>query len=211
MSGSLQSEQRLTPEQGHEAMDRIAMLKGSIERTKTRIAELETSLKKSGVKISGLQKMVAGLKRTVEEKETLVAELTTRVDSLQTQVTGLATTVQENQDTIRTQRQEIGTVYYVIGTKHDLTTNGVLVAKGGVLGMGKTLKPSGTFNETLFTPIDTNDQDVVYIPSAKKAQVLSAQPVTSYALTAAGDGLELRILNPREFRMVKHLVIMTTT
>jgi len=199
----LRDERRLTPEQGREAMDRIAVLKGSVDRAKQHIAQLETNLKKTGVRAAGLQKLVNGLKQSVVEKEQLIAELTTQVDSLQTQVA-------VNLDTIRTQRQELGTVYYVIGTKRELTQSGVLVAKGGVLGMGKTLKPSGTFNESLFTPIDTNDQAVVFIPSAKKVQVLSAQPTSSYALLPSGDGIELRILDPHEFRMVKHLVIMTT-
>ncbi len=207
----LRDEQRLSPQQGREAMDRIALLKSSVDRAKQRIGTLEANLEKSGIRAGTLQKLVNGLKQSVADKEQRIAELTTRMDSLQTQVTGLSGEVAHNQDTIRSQRQELGMVYYVIGTKRELTQSGILVARGGVLGMGKTLKPSGTFNESLFTPIDTNDQQVVFIPSVKKVQVLSAQPVSSYALLPSGDGVELRILDPREFRMVKHLVIMTTT
>jgi len=207
--GGLQSEQRLTPSQGDEAMARIAVLKAGIERTKTRINQLESSLKKSGVKNKGLEKLVADLKQNVTEKEQLVTELSARVDSLTNEVSGLATQVQVTQDTVRTQRTELGTVYYVIGNKQDLTKQGILIAKGGVLGMGKTLRPTGNYNQALFTPLDTDNQDVVFIPSAKKAQVVSAQPPTSYSLTASGSGLELRILDPQAFRQVKHVVIVT--
>jgi len=130
--GSLQSEQRLTPSQGDEAMARIAVLKAGIERTKTRINQLESSLKKSGVKNRGLEKLVADLKQNVSDKEQIVTELSARVDSLTNEVSGLATQVQVTQDTVRTQRTELGTVYYVIGNKQDLTKQGILVAKGGV-------------------------------------------------------------------------------
>jgi len=88
--------------------------------------------------------------------------------------------------------------------------SGVVVAQGGVLGVGKTLKPSGQVNETAFTPLDTDQETVIRIP-ARKAQILSPQPLSSYSLTAAGkDMLELHILDPKEFRKVRHLVILMT-
>jgi hypothetical protein len=152
----------------------------------------------------------------VGEKEAQVAALTTRVDSLETAVTGLVAEVQQGQETISNQaqaiedkRRELGTVFVAIGTKKELTTNGVVVAEGGLLGIGKTLKPSPNVNENLFQAIDTDAQTTVRIPAAK-AQVISAQPLSSYQLAPAGEGLELRILDPREFRKVKHLVILTT-
>ena len=83
-----------------------------------------------------------------------------------------------------------------------------MASKGGVLGFGKTLEPSGTINESAFTPLDTDQQTVIRIPS-DKAQVLSAQPVSSYVIQPVGkDAVELRIVNPTEFRKVKHLVIL---
>src|SRR5438477_11755093 len=106
------------------------------------------------MKTAGSQGMIAGLKRNMADKQGQVAELTTRVDSLQTQVAGLQTTVQEAQDTIvakneaiEEKRRELGTIYYVIGTKKDLSSSGIIVAKGGVLGLGKTLQLAGRFDE----------------------------------------------------------------
>lgn len=216
--GGLQAEQKLTEAQGDEALNRIAVLKAGVERAKSRIQELEANLKKSGVKVAGLQKMIANLKLTVTEKEDAIGLLSVRVDSLQTSVNGLTAEVQQNQETIQTQaqniedkRKELGTIYYVIGNKKELTTSGVIAAQGGVLGMGKTLKPTGQIDESVFKALDTDAQTVVEIPSVKKAQVLSAQPVSSYQLTInQGGGAELRIIDPKEFRKIKHLVILTT-
>jgi predicted nucleic acid-binding Zn-ribbon protein len=202
------SEGQISAPSGQDALDRIALLRAGIERSKQRIHQLEGSLKKSGIKVAGLQKMVEGLKASVEEKEQLVASLTTQVDTLTTQVAGLTTTVEQNTTTIENNRREMATIYVAVGSKKELTENGIVEAKGGVLGVGKTLKPTGKFDEMSFTAVDTDQQTVVPIPAAK-AQVLSAQPPSSYELLPVSGKLELRILDPKEFRKVKQLVIVT--
>ena len=202
------SEQGISAPSGQDALDRIATLRASIVRSKERIRQLESSLKASGIKASGLQRMVANLKTSVAQKEQLVAELSGRVDTLTTQVAGLQTEVQQNVQTIEEKRREIATVYVAVGNKKDLTESGIVEAKGGVLGIGKTLKPTGQFNEMDFRAVDTDQQTVVSIP-AEKAIVVSAQPPSSYELRPVEGGLELHILQPDEFRKVKQLVIVT--
>jgi len=208
VSQDLQAEQRMGEPNRLEALDRIAVLNASIQRTKEKIRLLEANLKSNGVKMVGLERMVKGLKKNVVEKEAFIAQLTQQVDSLQTQVAGLEVTVQDGRDSIEDKRRELGTIYYVIGTKKDLATAGVIVAKGGVLGLGKTLLVSGNFDDSQFTPIDT-DQETTINATATKAQVLSPQPPSSYELKVEGNHVELRILDPKVFRTVKHLVIMT--
>lgn len=217
LSDQLRSEQKLTAPRQHEALERIAVLKAGLSRTRERIQLLENDLRRGGIRVAGLQKMIGDLKRSVNEKESLMAQLTGRVDSLQNQVTGLAAVVEASQDTIRTQeqnledkRRELGTVYYIIGTKRDLTNNGVVISKGGVLGLGKTLEPSGRVDQSLFTPLDTDQETVVRIPVDKpdKVQIVSAQPVTSYQLQLVDGKVELHIIDPKEFRKIKHLVIV---
>jgi peptidoglycan hydrolase CwlO-like protein len=205
-----------TPETLHDTvLSRIASLKSAIERTKVRIEELDARLAKSGTKITGLEKMIAGLRSNVAEKETHIAELSTQVDTLGVRVAGLTTQVETQQQDIEAKqaeiaqkREEIATVFYTIGTKKELTTAGVVASKGGVLGFGKTLKPSGQVNEAAFTPLDTDQENIIRIP-AEKAQVLSEQPVTSYVIQPVGEKMvELRIVNPQEFRKIKHVVIL---
>ncbi len=212
-----QAEHRLTQSQGDEILDRIAVLRAGIERSKVRIQQLDANLKRSGIKVAGLQKMIANLKKDVAAKEDQIASLTGRVDSLQTQVTGLTAQVQQGQDTIQAQaqniedkRRELGTIYYAIGSKTELAKSGLIVAKGGLLGIGKTLEPSRVMNDSAFTALDTDVETVVRIP-APKAQVITDQPASSYQLEPVGNQLELRILDSKEFRKNKHVVIMTRT
>jgi len=196
-------------------LSRIATLKASVERTKDRIEELDAKLKRGGVKIAGLERMIAGLRKSASEKEARIAALSTQVDTLQTQVVGLNTEVQSKQQDLDQKQQELtdkqhelATIFYTMGTKKELTKSGVIATKGGVLGFGKTPRPTGTVNESSFTPLDTDQETVIRIP-AQKAQVLTAQPVASYTIQPVSkDEVELRIVDPKEFRKVRHLIIL---
>jgi hypothetical protein len=203
----LDAEARLSESEGDRALERISVIKAGIERTKDRIQELDASLKARGVKIAGLEKMIGNLRKSVTDKEERVAVLTTQVDSLQTQVTGLVAKVDEQDVTIEEKRRALGTVYYVIGTKKELTESGAVIASGGVLGMGKTLEPSGHVSPAMLHPLDTDFQTVIRIPS-ERVEILTAQPVASYELQVVGGETELRILDPEAFRAVKHLIVM---
>jgi uncharacterized coiled-coil protein SlyX len=215
LAGDLLAEQRLRSPDGREALDRIAVLRAGILRSKAMIHELESRLHASGNRIAGLERMVARLKQTVSEKEEFVARLSTQVDSLQTRVVGLVTEVQQSQDTLRIREQtltekqrELATVFYVVGTRKDLTASGIVVAKGGLLGVGRTLLPSGQYSESMFVPLDT-DQQTVILTSSAKARVLSAQPPWSYQLKLVNGRMQLHILDPAEFRKIRRVVILT--
>ena len=68
--------------------------------------------------------------------------------------------------------------------------------------------PSGKVDEAACTVVDTDAQSVIPIPSPH-ARVLTPQPPGSYTLEPVNGQLELRILDAREFRKVRHLVIVT--
>lgn len=214
MTDKLKSEKDLNSPNGRDALDRIATLRESIQRNKERIRQLESAVNKSGIQMKGLRKMIASLKTSVNDKEAQVAELSTRVNDLSTQVSGLQTTVQQDQEQIaqkdqnlEERRKELATVYYVVGDKKQLKDQGVIDAKGGVLGLGKTITPSGNVATSLLTPIDTDQQTVIPI-EAPKARVITAQPATSYEMRLVDGKMELHILDPNEFRKVKQLVIV---
>lgn len=219
----LDAETSLSQDRGDAARARIAEIKAGIERARDRIATLESQLKESGVKVAGLEKMIRTLRATVAEKETMIVALNQRVDELQTEVAGLhgkvaerEQTIQAREATIQTQvarieesRRALGTIYYTIGTKDELKDSGTIVATGGILGLGKTLRPSGNIDPALFTPMDTDQETTLLIP-ADEVKVISDQPTASYTLELVGEQMELRITDPQAFRSVKHLIILTS-
>ncbi len=218
----LAQEQNLSKDQGEQTMARINEIKAGVERAKNRIADLEDKLKKSNTHVAGLEKLIKGLRATVVEREAQIAQLTTRVAELQTEVTGLKTEVATGQETIRVKeetiqqqtasledkRRHIGTIYYTVGTKKDLARAGLIESKGGVLGLGKTVRPTGATAGGAFTALDT-DQETVITIDAKKARVVTAQPAASYSMESDGTATTtLRITDREAFRAIKYVIIL---
>lgn len=211
--GSLATEQEMAGPDGRRALERIATLRASIERSRERIQLLESKLKSEGDRVGGLRRMVANLNRTLDDRQKTLEEMSARVEALQGQVGTLQTEVQQNHETIvakdaslEDRRRELATVYCLVGTKQELKQKGAVVASGGLLGMGKTLLPSGQAG--VGVPLDT-DVDTVVKTEAAKARVITAQPASSYELRLVDGRMELHILNPEEFRKVRQLVIVT--
>lgn len=211
---SLGAEQRIVPS-AEEALARIASLRASIDRARTRIQGLEDRMRASGQRLDGLDKLVARLKADLVEREGLVTSLTDQVDSLTQQVSGLSGSLQvtqakvvEQEASLEDRRRELATVWYVIGDRRTLLRDSLVVARGGVLGMGRTLAPSGRGESSLYRPLDTDHQSSIEFV-AQNARVLTPQTVSSYVLERVPGGMELRIVDSREFRKVRQLVIVT--
>jgi len=197
---------------------RITTLKSSIARTKERINQLDERLKHSGVRIAGMKRVIETLRKTASDREERIVALNQQVGTLRTTVTGLTFEIQGQQETLTKQQEELAakqrelaTIYYTMGNKKDLQRQGVVQPNGGILGVGKSLKVSGLFEEASFSRLNTDEENVIRIPAKKgKVQILSAQPPSSYSIQKVSkDMVELRILDRNEFRKVKHLVILT--
>jgi len=207
-SSNLGAEQRLSPTGESAALARIAELR-------ERIQSLESHLQQSDLHVASLDRMVKHLKTDLETKEQMVVRLGGQVDSLTTHVADLNSSVEQahamiaaQSDTLEQRRREMGTVYYAAGTKHDLMKGGIVIAKGGVLGLGKTLGTSNTANLAEFHEMNTNEESVIPL-TGTKAQVLTPQPAASYSIQSVNGKLELHILDAQAFRQVKRLVIVT--
>lgn len=210
----------VTRTQKDQMLSTISGLRESIANSNRRIRDLEAGLKGSEAKIGGLQKVIDGLKRSVAEKERAIAMLNGRVDSLNVTVAGLQTEVQQGQEKIRAgeetiasqqqtieeKRRELGTIYYVVGTKKELQKKGIIRKAGGVLGIGKSTLLTGNFRPEDFTPVDTDMATDIVIPGTEP-KILSAQTAGSYELQAEGAASRLLIRDAQEFRKLKYLVI----
>lgn len=212
--GSLTAERQMAGPDGRRALERIATLRASIERSRARIQQLESRLRSEGARVSGMRRMVANLNRTLAERQRTLDEMASRVEALQGRVGTLETEVKQKEETIverdaslEARRRELATVYCLVGTREELTKQGAIVATGGVLGFGKTLLPAG--RTSVGVPIDTDEATVVRT-GAVKARVLTAQPASSYELRLVDGQMELHILDTAEFRKVRQLVIVTT-
>ena len=205
----------VTQTQKEEMLGTIDDLKQSVGDTRDKIEDLEKSLAKNKTETAGLRRIVDNLKTSVTEREETIQRLTGEVASLTETVAGLQTHVQRGQETIaeqqgviETKTKELGTVYYVIGTKDGLKKRGIITEEGGFIGLGKTPQLTASFNEGDFTAIDTNLFTEIPLTGAEP-QVLSAQSKASYDLKKLSDHTaKIVIKNPAEFRKVKYVVVM---
>ncbi|MFH1681728.1 MAG: hypothetical protein ABIH26_13935 [Candidatus Eisenbacteria bacterium] len=197
-----------------QVLERISDLKESIQISKKMVHDLEDRLREGEGRIAGLEHLVENLKRTIEQREEVIAFLTSRVDSLRIRVGELEDDVAagearlaEQDQVIAEQNRELSTVHYVINTKKSLKSLGIVQETGGFLGMGKSVRLSGTLDPKHFKPFDTDRGSVLYVAGRNPA-VLSGQNRSSYKLVPVSEErTELRILDPVEFRKVRYLVV----
>ncbi len=206
---------RTVEQRTRETLASIARLDERIRRNQSTIAKLESDLSKGGAQAAGRARALAVLRRSVAREQQRVAGLTgqlqgmtTRVAALETEVRQNAETIQAREKTIEAKRRELATIYYIVGTKQELTAERVVLAAGGHLGLGRSLYVAGHPSDSLFTLLDTDRDSVIRVP-ARKAVVLSAQDAASYVWTRGDGGMTLEIVAPHQFRKVKYLVIRT--
>src|SRR5215475_7096537 len=64
--------QKLSRADEQQALERIALLRQSISRNRERINDLEAHIKKNGVQMAGLNRMITQLKRQLNDKQEIV-------------------------------------------------------------------------------------------------------------------------------------------
>jgi DNA repair exonuclease SbcCD ATPase subunit len=160
-----------------------------MEKNKTQLSDLQKKLKKSNFKIGEFEKTIERLNQSIDEKNAEITALNEKLIALNYQVEGLNRNLDSlNTDTkvkseqLTEKDNQLNEVYYAVGTKKELTSNGVLSNAGTFSGVksGKKLD----FNSSYFTKIDSRQTSEISI-NAKKAKLLSSHPSASYELTGA--------------------------
>ncbi|HEY3287366.1 MAG TPA: hypothetical protein VGJ96_09660 [Gemmatimonadaceae bacterium] len=152
---------------------RVAALTGDNSGLKQQLAQYDSTItafksiiENQKAEIASLTSQVAALTGENLSLKTDKAQLTTEKETLTTEKAAL--TVERN------------TVYYVIGTKDELRKKGIIVKKGGILGIAATDIPATTLNPADFTAIDKTQVSSISLPKADKSyRVLSRQDLSA--------------------------------
>lgn len=182
-----------------------------MEKNKNQISELQKKLKNSNFKIDQFEKTIARLEQSISEKDAEIVALNEKLVALNYQVEGLNRSVDSlnvdskaKADQIVAKDDQMNEVYYAVGTKKELTSNGVLTKEGAFSGGGSGKKLD--FNSGYFTKIDARKTSEISI-NAKKAKLLSSHPAAAYELT----GTKLTIKDANAFwKASKYCVIEVT-
>src|ERR1019366_7207809 len=170
-----------------------------------------SKVKEVSSKNSELEKFIINLTIQVTEQETEIASLKNKLNTLKTELDLLnisSTNVQAESDhkTVR-----LNKAYFAIGTLDGLKKEGLIIEKGGVIGIGKIPEPNPNISKNVFSVIDIYETTEVAI-AANKVKLITLHPADSYKLEDTKLGIKkLVITNPQEFwSMSKYLIIQVS-
>lgn len=202
--------------------DDILAIYELMKKNKETIVKLENRLKKANIKATEFQKMIARLEQDIRDKDQQIESLKNDLSKLNFDITTLNAEIakmNENIDTledevvekdmvIESQDQKLHTAYYVYGTKKELKENKIITSEGGFIGIGRMQKLMENFNKDYFKTVDTKKTSSIPL-FAKKAQLITSHPASSYYFTGKDKVDSLVIKKPDDFWSVsKYLVIM---
>ncbi len=205
-----------TPEVKDQINKDIQTIYDLLQANKDKLKRLQRRMHSAGIKIKSLQKTIASLEKQLQAKDVEIADLKKKLEALNIQINVLETNVDslsienaKKEQTINTQDQQLHTAYYVIGSKKELLEKKIITKTGGFVGIGRIVKLQEELNTSYFTTIDIREMKEIPI-LAKKAQIVTSHPKSSYELvTKDGKVEKLIIKDPEKFWSIsKYLVIM---
>jgi hypothetical protein len=211
----------------------IADIYIALDQNKKSINSFENSLaKEKKAKKNDFKKVVLVLRKSLDEKEEEIKNLEKVVANLQLEVRNLKeavafkekqlasrdTALAKSQEKIRQQQElinekdkQLTRVYLIKGSTKELSKAGILVNKGGVLGLGAVKMMGQKVPSANLQTLNSKTDKVVNIgPYATyKRRVISNHPSDSYFFVAQKDGqLVLKISYPDRFwSLSRYLVI----
>jgi hypothetical protein len=207
----------------------IQAMNAMLEKSRLEIEELGKKFEKSGIQLKSFRNKIAGLNKRIEQQNNQIVDLkllvekqNTRLvsinqqkDSLQNQVLSFRDTIMykeeiinQKEELINEQVDQLNTGYFAFGTFKELTENGVVLKRGGFLGIGKNRVLQNNFNEDYFTKIDITQNQSIPL-NARKVNLISEHPFSSYKLIEE-DGLitKLEIEAPDDFWKISHYAVI---
>ena len=188
--------------------DRVNEAESRLAASRARVATLSGDNASLVKQLAQYDSTITAFKSIIENQKAEIASLTTQVSALQ----GENTVLKADKATLTTEKEvltgeksaltlERNTVYYVIGTKAELRKKGIIVKKGGLLGIGSTDIPATSLNPADFTSVDKTKTVEIALPLADKSyRVLSRQDLGATEQPVKGGYKSaLKITNAEQF------------
>jgi chromosome segregation ATPase len=195
----------------------IQAIQATLKDRREKLAALEKKLSSSNLTNSNLRKTIESLRSQIDtqtkEIESLrnnLADATARIGELDAQVENLNETV----STVTTEKEEaqqkntelsneLNTCYYAVGSNSELKDHKIV--ETGFLKKSKLMK--GEFDQSFFTTADKRTLTTIHLHSSK-AEVLTNQPKSSYAIETVNGQKVLRITNSQSFWSLSNYLVI---
>ena len=177
---------------------RLDQVQARLANARNQLAQQDSSL---AAKIAEHQAMVTEVTMNAERQR---IEFQAVIDTQTVRIAALTSTVDTLSGKVGQLTTEKNTVYYVVGTKQELVSKGVLVADGprrfGFLG-SRAVAPARELDPSAFTKIDRLSDTTIVLP-AGEYKILSRQSTAFATPQAVKDGKiagGLKIEHPERF------------
>lgn len=226
MDSVLAEEGQLFVQQNGEFINNRSKLKANVKafgdllaRQREKIGEIESQLAKSKESAAKFQKLVAVMKLQLDRKSAEIADLQQKLDDANFDIENLNShlwaarqkigeqreVIQEQHQIIDTQDKMLNECYYIVGTKKELQSMGIL-SKGNIFKKSKA--DLGNIPQHLFHPVDIRRFRHLNL-DGKKVKLRSPAPNGSYRIEERPEGgYTFQILDPNQFWSVSNYLII---
>ena len=198
-----------------EIAQNILAINSFIEKNNQKIKYLEQSLslKNSGLKeanktMDGIKKLSDRLNTEIELRDMELGDLKNYLGKLNLKIEELNFNLNETITENNSNKTEINSGYYRIGSISSLKSEGVITKEGGFIGIGKTYRINKDFKKSVFSKINIYSSTTISI-NAKTYKIITSHASNSYKVIGTKKYIEsIEIINPKEFWSAsKYLVI----
>ncbi len=189
---------------------KLALMTKKFNRSNSKNAELNKMIKFLKTNIENKETELSDLRKQLEDKNLNIERLSKQIDSIANSYNELSLENESKDVIIEVQETEMNTAYYIIDTKKNLKRKGILKSDGGFIGIGRITKIK--HKEEEFAKIDIREVSEFTLDDARKVQLFTDHPETSYTFEKNGKGKyqKLLITDAEQFwKKSKYLIIAT--
>lgn len=188
-------ERRLAAEKSRNDFAKVVVvLRKSLKEKVEEIQKLEKEISDLRLQVNNLKEAIAFKESLLATKDTLLAQNEAKI---------------RNQQALLSEKeQQLNRAYLIKGTTKELIKAGIVIRKGGILGLGAVKVMGQKVPATNLQVVNAKTDKMVLIGPYTKRRVISNHPSDSYFFVARDGQLYIKISYPDRFwSLSKYLVI----
>jgi hypothetical protein len=191
-------------------LDRLRQMRQRLNARQAQVRSLLDTLRGMRADSTAAASLLADLSARLEQRDREIVAFQDEVRALRTQNEQLTAEKAVLTDTVKAMDTRENRVFYTVGSRRQLLTDGVVTEEGGSRGLlivklGKTLVPARALDETRFTRADRRDVLTIPLPKADRAYRIVSRHDVGLIEVAKKEkdgsfrGESLRITDPVKF------------
>ncbi|GEM_PF-342013 len=198
---------------------RLKVMRQRLAARQTQVAAMLDTLKKYRADSSATATLLADLQTRLATRDREIVVAQDEVAALRTNVATLTTEKAVLKDTVTAMDKREHKVFYAVGARKQLLTDGVVTEEGGsrgllIMKLGKTLVPARTLDEAKFVSADRREVLTIPLPRADKSyRIVSRHDVGLIEIArkekdGSFRGDAIRIVDPAKFWAASRYLII---